>query len=62
MKKIVVFVLAICLLALAILAVLSVTYPEMQEGFRAFFEETGRRIGNFFELFTEPFRKAFLRE
>ena len=61
MKKIIIFVLAICLLALAVMAVLSVTYPEMQQGFQDFFAETARRTGNFFALFTRPFKEAFTK-
>ena len=59
--KTVKFVLVICLLAIAVMAVLSVTYPEMQEGFRAFFESLGEFAGRFVRLFTEPFRQAFVR-
>ena len=55
------FVLVICLLVIAVMAVLSVTYPELQQPFRDFFQGLGERIGTFFRLFTEPFRQAFLR-
>ena len=59
MKKTLIFVLAICLLAIAVMAVLSVTYPELQEGFRDFFANAWTRIGTFFRLFFEPFKQAF---
>ena len=61
MKKTLIFVLAICLLALAVMAVLSVTYPELQQGFRDFFANAWTRIGNFIRFFTEPFKRAFLQ-
>ena len=61
MKKTLIFVLAICLLAVAVMAVLSVTYPELQERFRAFFADMWVRIGNFVRFFTEPFKRAFLQ-
>ena len=61
MKKILIFVLAICLLAVAVMAVVSVTYPETQQGFRDFFANAWIRAGAFFRLFTEPFRQAFVR-
>jgi len=55
------FALVVCLLVIAVAAVLSVTYPELQQRFAEFFREVGARIGNFFRLFTEPFKQAFLR-
>ena len=61
MKKLAVFALVICLLVIAVAAVLSVTYPELQQKFVDFGREVGTRIGNFFRLFTEPFKQAFLR-
>ncbi|MDR2686374.1 MAG: hypothetical protein LBB75_01360 [Oscillospiraceae bacterium] len=61
MKKTLIFVLAICLLALAVMAVLSVTYPELQQGFRDFFADAWARVGTFFRLFFEPFKQAFGR-
>jgi len=54
-------ILVICLLAVAVMAVLSVTYPELQQGFRDFFVDVWTRIGTFFRLFSEPFKQAFVR-
>ena len=54
-------VLVICLLAIAVMAVLSVTYPGMQDIFRDFFAGLFTRIGNFFNLFFGPLKEAFVR-
>jgi len=59
--KTVKFVLVICLLAVAVMAVLSVTYPELQQPFRDFFAGAWMRIGAFFNFFLEPFKRAFVQ-
>jgi len=59
--KVAKFVLVICLLSIAVMAVLSVTYPELQEGFRVFFAGLGEFAGRLLRFFTEPFRQAFVR-
>ena len=61
MKKTLIFVLTICLLAAAVMAVLSVTYPELQQGFRDFFANAWARTVTFFRLFFEPFKRAFVQ-
>jgi len=52
------FVLVICLLAIAVMAVLSVTYPELQQPFRDFFGGVWTYIGNLFDVFFGPLKEA----
>lgn len=61
MKKYAVFALVVCLLVIAVAAVLCVTYPEMQEKFAQSMQEFGQRVGAFFRMFLEPFKEAFTR-
>ena len=61
MKKYAVFALIVCLSVIAVAAVLSVTYPEMQQKFAQSIHDAGERISGFFELFFRPFKEAFIR-
>jgi len=58
MKKTFVFALVICLLVIAVMAVLSVTYPELQERFREWGDSTREFIRNFIDSLLSPFRGA----
>lgn len=59
MRKFASFALVICLLVIAVSAVLLVTYPSAQEPAREFFLEAGARISEFFKALAEPFRRMF---
>lgn len=61
MKKFAAFALMICLLVIAVAAVLSVTYPEFQAIFGDMLHEAGLRAQLFFETLIAPFRAAFAR-
>ena len=61
MKNLGTFIIVIVLIAVAVLAVLCVTYPELQEPIKVSLENTGKAIGNFFNAFFEPIKKAFVK-
>ena len=52
------FVLVICLLAVGVMAVLSVTYPELQPKFLGGFQSLGGWLGNLFGPGIERVRAA----
>jgi len=60
MKRYIVFVLVILLLAVAVMAVLSVTYPGLQEKFADFFRDVGAWFSNFFGKFAKPIEDALV--
>jgi len=61
MKKTFVFALVICLLVIAVAAVLSVTYPELQPKFKESMDNTGEFLRNFVDSLTSPIRQAFAK-
>ena len=60
MKKSGSFILAAVLLVVAVVAVLCVTYPEVQQPIKEFLENTGKAIGNFFAALFKPIKDAFV--
>jgi len=61
MKKFAVFALVVCLLVIAVAAVLSVTYPELQQKFAESLRDFGESLRVFFSKMAEPFKEAFLK-
>ena len=57
--KIIKLLLVILLLAVAVMAVLSVTYPEMQQGIKEFLEGLYQRFSEAFGAIFKPVGDAF---
>jgi len=55
------FIMMMLLLAIGVLAVLCVTYPELQSGIKEFLENLWAGIRHFFAPFIDHFRQAFVR-
>jgi len=53
------FVLVVLLLAAGVIAVLCVTYPELQQNIKEFLENFFHGIGNFFKEIFKPVESAF---
>ncbi len=62
MQKQVKFALIVCLVVLAVAAVLSLTYPEVQKSLSEASNNAGERMGEFFEGVGEAFRRAFIKD
>jgi len=55
------FALVMVLLAVAVIAVLCVTYPELQQTFKDFLANLWAGVCKLFEYIISPFREAFAR-